>query len=282
MLIIVRLIRTEQFSVVLSELLLVGALLFTLLMLTTPLHERLRSMRGLYRMLICVVLFQAITLPIVYQRVQDPELWGRFIAAYPEIFGGAGGADLVNNPQLPPLILSISRLICGMYGGLYMMIPVGSWATIQMMRVISPRLFRTTAAARAAAAATTTPTLPLYPLEKFRLPHNTVYVFIGAITAMILFRIINDQSILFYAATNTVLVTALLYTMQGLSLVMRVWMRRHPRVQAIRGLLIMSLLTLIIPVLNFILLGVMCGVGVSRTWFDYDYLITQSSIDDNE
>lgn len=269
-LIITRFIQSVALPVVMVELLFFDSLILTLFALFVPIHRYLQSMRRLYRMLIFVAVFMVVTLPFVHSRIQDPELLMMLTDIFREVLRGQGDGAAVlpafGEQQLPQLLTSTLRIVCGVYVAFYMMIPLVSWWMVQVMRLLSPRLFRNAPADRKP-----------YALEQFRLPHNIIWVFIALIAVLLLFFAFQSQSMLFYACANAAVIVVLLYIMQGLALIMRVSMRRHPRVRVVRGLLFISLITLLIPFVNSILVIGVCVLGVSQTWVNYDQILDRKS-----
>lgn len=267
---VTRLIQSAAFSVLVTELLIFGSFLLVLCALFIPFRGRLRQLRGLYRMLIPVSLFMVVTLPFVYSRIQDPELLVMLTNIFGELLegqnGGVGTLPTVGEEGLYQLITNVLRVICGIYVALYMMLPLISWWIVQVMRLLSPRLFQRVPADHKS-----------YALEQFRLPHDSIWVFIALVAILLLFFVFGIQSVVFYACTNAVVILALLYTMQGLALIMRISMRRYSRVQVVRGLLFIGLIILLIPVVNSILLIGVCVLGVSQTWVNYDLALARKN-----
>lgn len=255
---VTRLIQSMRIHVVAGELLVIGSLILILVLLVAPLHPRLRSLRGLYRALIVAGLFMSITLPVVYNTIQDPELLIMLSNVIKEVFQ-AQGVEFPSDNELYQLISNSLRVVCGLYVAMYLLIPIISWWIAQVGRLLFPRLFRN-AVARS------------YPLEQFRLPRNSIVVVIALLAALLFLFILQSQSIVLYAVTNAVAVLVMLYIMQGAALIMRLCMLKRSRVRVTRGLLIIGVIVLFIPIVNAIVVAVVFMLGVSQTWVDYDRL----------
>ena len=257
---LVRIIQSVSIVNIFGELLVMSTLLCALVSLRSPFHYSMRSFRALYRILIITALFMIVSLPLVYRTAQNPAFIAEITATIQGLLQDQD-ALLVDDITIPQLIHSTLRTICSVYAVFYFIIPVISWWFVQTMRVISPRLFfrRPTYA---------------YALEYFSIPRGSIWGLIICIGLLII--LMNYMySIMFYFLTNSVAILTILYAMQGVAILMRIFMRRYTRTEVLRAFIIISCIILFIPLVNVILILAVFVLGVSRTWVDFDRFLTR-------
>ena len=258
---LVRMIQSVSIVNIFGEMLIMATLLCALVSLRIPFHSSMHSLRALYRILIITALFMVVSLPLVYRNVQNPAFVAELTATIQGLLQHQG-ALLTDNITMHQLIYNTLRTICSVYAVFYFTVPIISWWFVQTMRVISPRLFfkRSTYA---------------YALEYFSIPRVSIWGLILCIVLLILLMN-NIESIMFYFLTNSVGILAILYGMQGVAILMRMFMRKYTRTEVLRTFLIIMCIILFIPLVNVILLLAVFVLGVSRTWVNFDRFLTRN------
>lgn len=101
----------------------------------------------------------------------------------------------------------------------------------------------------------------------WKLPVNSVWVFLGSWSVVLLLRFV-DQPFIAMLAWNCALGISLLYLAQGVSLAAYLARKRNQRISAMRIFILLGLL-LVMPGINTVFLIALPLLGISETWVSF-------------
>lgn len=105
-------------------------------------------------------------------------------------------------------------------------------------------------------------------VANWRMPENTIWVFLGAWTLVLVNMLLSLPSAVSAFAMNLALAVSLLYTVQGLSIMIFLIRKRNPLFTVTRAVVFM-ILCLMLPGLNVLVVLVLPLMGALETWITF-------------